>query len=121
MKRLLILLLLAYSFQNFAQELQTEKTTDTITSSIKEQKKGRQLLFNTVSRVYATIPCQFGDHALADAHHSKVGFGTTFSLLEYKNFRLTWGHEIGYYSSENISKTGKFSSTRVYSSFGVIS
>lgn len=121
MKTLIIALAFVFGLQGFAQELQTQHPTDTLSSNTKEDKKGRQLLFNIVSRIYATLPGQFGDHALADAHRSKVGFGTTISLLEYKNIRLTGGHEIGYYTPEDVSRTANFRSTRVFNFFGMIS
>ncbi|MDR6968220.1 hypothetical protein J2X31_002237 [Flavobacterium arsenatis] len=121
MKQIFTLLMLSFVLQNFAQETETETQTDTIRSEKFQPKKGRQLLFNVVSRVYYILPNQYGDHMLADAHSTDGGIGTSLSLLEYKKIRFTGGFEKAFYSVDDISKAGNFKTTNSTSIHGALS
>lgn len=113
--------MLLFALQNFAQEIQTDKQTDTITAEKIQPKKDRQLLFNIVSRVYFVLPNQYGDHMLADAHTTNGGIGTSLSLLEYKKIRLTGGFEKVFYSVNDVSKAGNFKTTNSTTIHGALS
>lgn len=121
MKKIFTLLMLSFVLQNFAQEVAPENQNDTITPNTIQHKKGRQLRFNIVSRVYCVVPKQFGDHVLADAHRSGIGIGTSLSLLEYKNIRLTGGLEVVQYNVNDVAKAGNFKNTTNTSFHGAIS
>ena len=108
MKKLFTLVLLFTVFQNFSQE--TLKPSDSLkpATSDTENTAERTFSLRPVSRIYFIFPQQFGDHALADAHDTSWGFGTSMSFIRYADIRFSIGLEFSQYSVSDASKVGNF-------------
>ena len=100
MKKIIILLLVVFSQNIFAQN----------------KPKSESVFSDSYLRLYAILPNQFGEHSLAKAHSPRVGVGGSLYLVKYYNFRLGGGLEFVSYSVTDKSKIGEINNSN-YSNY----
>lgn len=113
MNKIYTLVAVFFSLSFFAQDIpDTKKNIPTEQKQINTDKNDFRI--QGVWRIYPIITNQFGNHALADAHAERDGFGTSLALLTYKNFRFGFAYEYESYSVTDASKVGNFRNSKMH-------
>lgn len=120
MRKIVTILALCFSLQNFAQENTTIKT-DSLLSSKNNENKLRVPHFDAVWRIYYASPNQFGNTVWNDAYNSGFSMGTSLAILEFRKLRLSGAYEIERHAVENVSLAGNFERITQHNFHGSIS
>lgn len=91
-----------------------------ITAAQNKAKK-ETIEFEPVLRISFFQPIQFGDHSLSKDHAARIGFGSSISLVTYKNFRLGAGFDLAKYDITNKSNVGNINNSNYSSIYGFVS